>query len=206
MPCDRRSSDAAPDSSPSALASTSGAGEVGHRRHGSPADIGAVIAAVSTASLALLSLGIGPASAPAVALAAVAPRLVIVDLREHRLPNRMVVPVLALGTAVLVIRAILGESVVVPAVAALVFGGLLLALAVGGGMGMGDVKLAAVIGLASPDPILAFTAPVAGILLGGIASTIALARGGRDRRIAFGPYLIAGWAVSLAAGLALRAW
>ena len=62
---------------------------------------------------------------------------------------------------------------------------------------MGDVKLAALIGLAAgaatPD------AAVAAFLLGGVAASIALVRRGRGVRIPFGPWLLAGYWVALIA-------
>ena len=66
---------------------------------------------------------------------------------------------------------------------------------------MGDVKLAALIGLASPTITVALAAPVTGFLLGGVAASIVMIRGllaGRGRaagraHLAFGPYLLAGY-------------
>src|SRR6188768_3910265 len=86
---------------------------------------------------------------PLLYLAAVTPALVAIDLREHRLPNALVLPgypVAGLGLVGEWIRT--GQ----PPVIALVAGGasivFLFALSLGGGMGMGDVKLGGVLGLA----------------------------------------------------------
>ncbi len=70
---------------------------------------------------------------------------------------------------------------------------------------MGDVKLAALIGLASPTIAIALAAPLAAFLLGGVAASIVMLRGllagrGREARrahLAFGPYLLVGYWVAL---------
>jgi leader peptidase (prepilin peptidase)/N-methyltransferase len=152
-----------------------------------------VSVAVALAWLSITALGLTAATIPAIYIAAVAPELTRVDLREHRLPNRMVLPGLVAG----VIAAALGWSLV-PLVAALAYAGLLGILAIAGGIGMGDVKLAALLGLASPTLAVAVAAPLAAFVLGGVAASIVLARGGRKSRIAFGPYLLAGYVVALA--------
>lgn len=129
---------------------------------------------------------------PMLYLAAVAPTLIVVDLREHRLPNRMVMPGLAVG----LIAALLQWSPV-PVIAGAAYAGFLLLLGLAGGIGMGDVKLAALIGLASPTLVIGATAAVAAFVLGGVAASIALVRRGRGTRIAFGPWLLAGYGVAV---------
>ncbi|MCU1416450.1 MAG: hypothetical protein JWP32_624, partial [Schumannella sp.] len=59
--------------------------------------------ALPLAALSIAAFGLTPATIPALYLAAVTPALIRVDLREHRLPNRMVVPgvVVALASALL---------------------------------------------------------------------------------------------------------
>ena len=162
---------------------------------------------LALACLAIAALGLTPAAIPALYLAAVTPELVRVDLREHRLPNRMVVPGLAVGVAAAALSWVVsGEPPLVPLVAALATAALLAILGLGGGIGMGDVKLAALIGLASPTIAIALTSPIAAFLLGGVAASIVLLRGvlagrGREARrahLAFGPYLLAGYVVALA--------
>ena len=56
--------------------------------------------AAGLAALAVLAAGPHPAALPLLYLAAVTPELVRVDLREHRLPNRLVLPGVALGLVV----------------------------------------------------------------------------------------------------------
>ena len=162
--------------------------------------------AVTLAWLAIAALGLTPAAVPAVYLAAVTPELVRIDLREHRLPNRIVLPGVAVGLASAGLSwAVTSVAPLVPLVAALATAGLFALLALGGGVGMGDVKLAAVIGLASPTVVIALTAPLAAFLLGGVAASIVLLRGlvagrgpeARRARLAFGPYLLAGYVAAL---------
>ena len=67
------------------------------------------------------------------------------------------------------------------------------------GMGMGDVKLAALIGIVMGAIGLRYVGVAAGaaILLGGVGGLLALALGrGRKSAIPFGPYLAAGAVVA----------
>lgn len=79
----------------------------------------------------------------------------------------------------------------------------LLAIAVltGGGMGMGDVKLAGTLGLATGLVAwsTAFTGLLLAFLIGGVAATVlmVLGRAPRGTAIAFGPMLLAGAFVSV---------
>jgi leader peptidase (prepilin peptidase)/N-methyltransferase len=162
-----------------------------------------VLVSVGLAVVAWLALGPVPAMIPALAVAAVAPALVRVDLAEHRLPNRIVVPAIAAGgVGVLVSWAVSGQPPLIPLLAAAIYAGALFVLALFGGMGMGDVKLAAALGLASPTLAIALASPLIAFLLGGIVAVTVLIRSGRGRRMAFGPYLLAGYvgALLLAAG------
>lgn len=150
-------------------------------------------------ALAWLALGPVVAAIPALYVAAVAPELTRIDLAEHRLPNRLVVPGLGVGLlAAAGSWATTGEPPVVPLVAAVASGGLLFLFALGGGMGMGDVKLAAVLGLASPTATVAIASPVLAFLLGGVAALGVLIVRGRGSRIPFGPFLLLGYAGALA--------
>lgn len=141
-----------------------------------------------------------PAAAlvPVVYLVAVTPALVRSDLRDHRLPNRIVVPGIVVG----LVSAALQPSVL-PVLAALGYAGLLLVFAFAGGVGMGDVKLAALIGLACPAAGVGLGAPIAAFLLGGAAASVAMVRRGRRARIAFGPAMLAGYWAALLVSLAL---
>ena len=122
----------------------------------------------------------------------------VVDVREHRLPNRLVGAafVVALGGA-----ATSGDAAVVAAaVGALLAGGLLLGVYLTRGVGMGDVKAAAAIGMAL-GPAGWWASPAAIAVAATTASIYGSAR--RVRRLPFGPSLVLGWA-SLA--LATRWW
>jgi len=129
------------------------------------------------------------------------------DLASHRLPNRLVA-VTAAGLLLLLLAAswhsgdwsALGRGVL----AALVVGAgfLLLAVVEPTGLGMGDVKLAAVLSLWLGW--LSWQSVAFGIFAaffgGGILSIVLLAtrRARRDSHIAFGPWLLAGTAVATA--------
>ena len=77
------------------------------------------------------------------------------------------------------------------------------------GMGMGDVKLAALIGLVLGSLGLRYVGVAAGaaIVLGGIGAIVALIVGrGRKAAIPFGPYLAAGAIVSAFWGAQIADW
>ena len=85
-------------------------------------------------------------------LAGVGVLLAVIDLRHHLLPNRVVVPSYGIGTALLLVAAAstgewsaLGRAVLGGVVLFAAF--LVLALISPAGLGMGDVKLAGLIGL-----------------------------------------------------------
>jgi leader peptidase (prepilin peptidase)/N-methyltransferase len=138
------------------------------------------------------------AAAAAIACAA----LVVVtatDLERRIVPNRVVLPAAA---AVLALQTVSHPSPAWALGAAGASGFLFVAaLAYPGGMGMGDVKLALLIGA-----LLGRTTPVGimlGLLLALVPSVVLLARhGARARRLAipFAPFLAAGAVVALFAG------
>jgi leader peptidase (prepilin peptidase)/N-methyltransferase len=121
------------------------------------------------------------------------------DLERRIVPNRVVLPA---GAAVLALQTAAHPSVewALGAFGAPAFH-FLAALAYPGGMGMGDVKLALLIGA-----LLGRTTPVGimfGLLLALVPSVVLLARhGARARRLAipFAPFLAAGAVVALFAG------
>jgi leader peptidase (prepilin peptidase)/N-methyltransferase len=127
------------------------------------------------------------------------------DLELRVIPNRIVVPT---SIAVLGANTLLHPSVEWVAAglgAALFF--LLAALAYPGGMGMGDVKLAFLLGVG-----LGRTVPVAvmiGMISALVPSVVLLARhGGAARKMAipFGPFLALGGVIALFAGGAILHW
>lgn len=163
----------------------------------------AVIAAVAT--------GLDARALALIYVAAVTPALCAIDAVERRLPNRLVLPgYLAVAVAVLAYWWLSGEVAIVSLVSGAGYFSFMLAFAAGGGMGMGDVKLAGVLGLSAGllGPTAAIVSPVVAFLLGGIAAIGALrGRGGRgvrdsrgDRRgssIPFGPFLLAGFWIAV---------
>ncbi len=154
-----------------------------------------------TLGLGVLTWGaLGPVveTIPALYVAAVAPELSRIDLAEHRLPNRLVVPGLVVGVlAAAGSWATNGTPPLVPLVAGVAYGGLLFVFALFGGMGMGDVKLAAVLGLASPTVAIAIASPLIAFLIGGVVAVVVLIVRGRGGRIPFGPFLLAGFTGAL---------
>ena len=164
-----------------------------------------IVVSVALAAVAVLALGPDPALLPAFALAALAPPLARTDVAELRLPNRLVVTALLAGLGGLGVTWLAaGSAPQVPLLAAVGYAGFLLVLALLGGMGMGDVKLAAALGLASPTLPLAVLSPLLAFLLGGLVSLVVLIRRGRGGRIAFGPFLLAGYFGALAVAAAAR--
>jgi leader peptidase (prepilin peptidase)/N-methyltransferase len=153
--------------------------------------VGAVLAHRSAAGIALsvtLILLVVPAA--------------LIDLEHRVIPNRITVPGAAVGLVLGVALDPGGEPERLIAAAAA--GGFLLvaALAYPGGMGMGDVKLAAVMGLFL-GPAVA-VALLAAVLLGVLAGAAVIARkgtrAGRKTAIPFGPFLAVGALIAVFAG------
>ncbi|WP_284254856.1 prepilin peptidase [Pseudolysinimonas kribbensis] len=158
--------------------------------------------ALALAVLAVVAIGPAAATLPGLYLAATAPELARFDLVHRRLPDRMTLPGIAVGAVAIVIQGCATRVVPWgPILAAAILTVVFLGLALGGGMGLGDVKLVAVLGLASPTLTIAVLAPLAAFLLGGVVSAVVLVRHGRGARIPFGPFLLAGYVVALAASL-----
>lgn len=150
-------------------------------------------------SACFLRFGLSADAAVGAALCAVLVTVTVTDLERRIIPNRIVLPATA---AALVARTALHPSVewVAAGVGCALFF-FLAALAYPGGMGMGDVKLALLLGVA-----LGRTGPVA-LMLGMVAALVPalvlLARHGRAGRkmaIPFGPFLALGGVVALFAG------
>ena len=123
-----------------------------------------------------------------------------IDLEHHIIPNRIVAPaaVWAVLAALLVAPSDLGELVIAGAAAFLAL--LLAALAYPAGMGMGDVKLAGVMGLylgLSVAPALLAAFAVGAIV--GVALVVA-SGGDRTRGVPFAPFLALGGLVGVLAG------
>jgi leader peptidase (prepilin peptidase)/N-methyltransferase len=142
------------------------------------------------------------------ALAGVGVWLVVIDARTHRLPNRIVLPVLGALVGLVLVEALVTADagrMLRALLGALVLGVFyaVMHLASRQGMGGGDVKLAAVIGL-----VLAWhgwwtllLGSAAAFLLGALfaLTLMLLRRANRSTRIAFGPWMILGAALAIAA-------
>jgi leader peptidase (prepilin peptidase) / N-methyltransferase len=125
--------------------------------------------------------------------------LAIIDLRHRIIPNRVVYPSLLAFAAYIVVVGLAGGGldVIRAGIGMLAYGGVLLLVAIVSpkGMGMGDVKLAALIGLVLGSVGLQYVtvAGGAGVLLGGVGAIVALSAGAsRKNAIPFGPFLAAG--------------
>jgi leader peptidase (prepilin peptidase) / N-methyltransferase len=122
-----------------------------------------------------------------------------IDAERYIIPNRIVLPAAGI---VLVAQTALNPSVewLIAGLAAATFF-FVAALAYPGGMGMGDVKLALLLGfmLGRTVPIAIFVAMISAL----VPSVVLLARHGRAARkmkIPFGPFLALGGVVALFAG------
>ncbi|MHA7986070.1 prepilin peptidase [Rathayibacter sp. CAU 1779] len=134
-------------------------------------------------------------------LALVTPELCRVDATEHRLPNALVLPGLAFASVGVVFGWLAtGRAPVGALLTTLAVGGFFLLVVIAGGMGMGDAKLAAVLALAgaSVSILVVVGAVVLGFIVAGGAALARLAMRGGSGDIAFGPYLLGGFWVSLA--------
>jgi leader peptidase (prepilin peptidase)/N-methyltransferase len=145
-------------------------------------------------------------------LLALMPGIALIDLRHRIIPNRLTYPALLLFVPVVLLAWAIGDAVdpVRAGLGLLLYGGVLfIVAAISGGMGMGDVKLAAVIGLVLGSLGLRFVgvAAAAAIVLGGLGAIVALAMGrGRKSAIPFGPYLAVGAVVAGLWGEPLASW
>jgi leader peptidase (prepilin peptidase)/N-methyltransferase len=167
---------------------------------------GAVVTGIAYGVLAL-RVGVDAVLPAFLVVMAAGTAISIVDLREKRNPNRMLlvaspIVVALLGAGLLVrgepqrLLAALGGA------AALFALFLVIALAVPAAMGMGDVKLAALLGaaLGAAGWMAWLAGLLAAFLIGGIVAIVALAsrRVGLRGSIPFGPWMVAGALVGLA--------
>jgi leader peptidase (prepilin peptidase)/N-methyltransferase len=128
--------------------------------------------------------------------------LTIVDLAVRLLPNRLTAPAAAVAVVAGTLLDPGGELERVLAGAAAGGCFLLAALASPAGMGMGDVKLAAVLGLFLGEEVAVavFVALLAGVAVGLIIIARKGARAGRKTVLAFGPFLALGGVAAVIAG------
>jgi leader peptidase (prepilin peptidase)/N-methyltransferase len=152
-----------------------------------------------------LKFGFSWAFAVAGVFSAVLVAVTATDIERRIIPNRIVVPA---SVALLAAQTVLHPSVewIAAGIGAGLFF-LLAALAYPGGMGMGDVKLAFLLGV-----VLGRTVPIAllaGMFSALVPSAVLLARHGsaaRKMAIPFGPFLALGGVVALFAGRPILDW
>jgi leader peptidase (prepilin peptidase)/N-methyltransferase len=139
---------------------------------------------------------------PLLHIAVIAWPLAITDIREHRLPNALTLPAVAVTQLTLLLASTVdGDwSCYLSAVLAFALVAAIgLALAVTNSMGMGDTKL-----LLATTPLLAwhsaaaaFAAAALAVLLAGVWALLRLRRGLRaTAAIALGPFLLIGFGAS----------
>jgi leader peptidase (prepilin peptidase)/N-methyltransferase len=168
-----------------------------------------LVEAVTAGLFVLLGIKLGREAAlwPGLALAVVLVAAAATDLKERIIPNRLMAAgaLLALVLWTIADPARLPENLLSGAAA----GGLLLAAAIAypAGMGMGDVKLAAVMGLflgrlVGPALFIGFAA---GALVG-IALVAAHGSSARKQGVPFAPFLALGGVLALLFGAGLIDW
>lgn len=164
-------------------------------------------AAVVAAALALVVVGWRADLPAALLLAVVGVLLAAEDFASHRLPNAVLQPTAVALVLLLTVAALVDDAwpdLLRAVLAALVCGAgyLVLALLRPTGLGLGDVKLGALLGLWLGW--LGWQAVVVGVLagfiVGGVAGLFLIAVRRADRRsaIAFGPWMLLGAAVATA--------
>ena len=134
--------------------------------------------------------------------------ITLIDLEHHIIPN--VLTAIGAVAALALVLAFQRDDLTEHIIAALGAGGFFLVAAVvyPAGMGMGDVKLAGVMGLflgRSVVPAI-FAALIAGTLIGAIVIARFGAKEGRKKGIPFGPWLALGSLVGLFAGDEIVDW
>ncbi len=146
------------------------------------------------------------------AFLALMPAISWIDIRHRIIPNRITYPAF-LSFAAFVVLAWLfdgGTDPVRALIGSLSYAGVLFLVAlISRGMGMGDVKLALVIGLVLGSLGLRFVgvAAAVAVVFGGLGGIVALAAG-RDRKamIPFGPYMAVGAVVAAFWGEPIADW
>jgi len=138
----------------------------------------------------------------------------VIDLEHGLILNKVVYPSMVIA----LLLALLPQSrltlMIEPGIASVALGGaigfglfLLIALVSRGGMGWGDVKLAALIGLATGFPLV-FLSIIMGAILGGIVAVALVIAKKRKRRetIPFGPFLAVAAMITLLWGSNIMSW
>ncbi|CAM3478922.1 prepilin peptidase [Isoptericola cucumis] len=168
----------------------------------------AAVVAAAAAAWAVWASGPGW-STPALVVAAVGgAALGVVDARTHRLPNALLFPTAAGVGVLLVLAAVAGGDLgallrAVLGATALGLGYLLLHLLDRSGLGLGDVKLAVLLGATSAWYGWGALAGAALLpfLVGGLVAVALLVtrRANRRTALAFGPYMLLGTVLAITA-------
>ena len=169
------------------------------------ADRAGLTLAALLAAVAVGAVGVRPLTVGLVWLAIVTPALIATDIAEHRLPDAIVLPGYPVALVAAAADALLRGSTVGAAVTSgVIYGAVLLFLHVVGGLGLGDVKLAPVLGVlaGAAGPTVAVASPLLAFAAGGVLAVGALLRFGPRTHIPFGPPMLLGaWiAIGVAAG------
>jgi leader peptidase (prepilin peptidase)/N-methyltransferase len=138
----------------------------------------------------------------------------VIDLEHGLILNKVVYPSMVVALLLALVPQSRLTLMIEPGIASAALGGaigfgifLLIALISRGGMGWGDVKLAALIGLATGFPLV-FLAIIMGAILGGTVAVALVIAGKRKRRetIPFGPFLAAAAMITLLWGSNIMSW
>jgi leader peptidase (prepilin peptidase) / N-methyltransferase len=141
-------------------------------------------------------------------LIAVLVPVALIDLDSRIIPNRITLPaaVAAVVAGALTRPSGIPEQLIAGAAAAGFL--LIFVLAYPRGMGMGDVKLAGVLGLFLGSSVA--VAILSGTLIGAVVGAVVMARvgvtAGRKTAVPFGPFLAVGGLIALFAGAAITHW
>jgi leader peptidase (prepilin peptidase)/N-methyltransferase len=141
--------------------------------------------------------------------------LLVIDLEHGLILNKVVYPAMAVALLISIFFSLFFlQSEIVPEIKQAAIGGgiglvlfLLIVLISRGGIGWGDVKLAALIGLVTGLPLV-FVALLMGIILGGVVAVILLTLKIKKRKeaIPFGPFLSLATIVTLLWGNNILNW
>jgi leader peptidase (prepilin peptidase)/N-methyltransferase len=157
--------------------------------------------------LAYLVYGTSSALIPALLLLAGLVAITFIDLERQIIPDRLTIPGIVTGIVANVATGAVPwlDCVIGAALAGSLF--LVIILASGGGMGGGDMKLAAMLGAFLGWP-LTLVALFVAVIAGGAAAVVILGSGrlGRKDPIPFGPFLAFGGAAALLWGRRLLTW